>query len=67
MFPNSSPVDQVNAEYFTYAEAVSELGISKMSLWRWIRRGKVEVEKLGREVFILKSQVAMLKAERNRQ
>ena len=58
---SSTLVTQVQEKFFTYAEAAKALGISKVSLWRWIRDGKLETYRIGREVLIEKTEVERLR------
>lgn len=45
----------------TYKEAAKELDITTMTLWRWIRDGKILAVKLGRYKFIPKSEIERLR------
>lgn len=56
-------IEQIQKSYYTYGQAAEALGIGKMTLWRWIKLGKIEGEKLGREVLFEKSEVERLKRE----
>ena len=49
------------SELYTYAEAEKALGVSKGTLWRWIKKGKVKGYRLGREVLIEKAVVEPLR------
>ena len=61
---STSLVEQVQEQFYTYAQAATALGVSKVTLWHWIRRGKIEVHRLGREVLIEKRLVEELRRER---
>jgi excisionase family DNA binding protein len=54
-------VEQIEATYYTYAQAAKELGIGKMTLWRWIKSGKLQTYRIGREVLIEKEAVRALR------
>jgi len=43
------------------AEAAGELGITTMTLWRWIKRGKIIAIKLGRYTLIPASEIKRIK------
>ena len=58
---STSLVDQVVENFYTHAEAVRVLGITKPTLWRWVRKGKVKAYKLGREVLIEKKEIDALR------
>ena len=47
-------IQEVRRQFYTFPEAVLAFGISRITLWRWIRDGKVEVETIGRETLIRK-------------
>ena len=57
-------VEQVQQDFYTYAEAAKALRVSKMTMWKWIKAGKVEVHRIGREVLIEKRLVEEIKAKR---
>lgn len=38
--------------YCTRREAAQILGVSTLTIWRWLRSGKLSAEKVGREVLI---------------
>ncbi|MFH1560014.1 MAG: excisionase family DNA-binding protein [Chloroflexota bacterium] len=54
----------INVNYFTLGMAAKEIGVHKVTLWRWIRDGKLETYRVGREVLIGKDTVERLKQER---
>lgn len=45
----------------SYKDAAKELGITTMTLWRWVRDKKVIAVQLGRYKFIPKSEIERLK------
>ena len=47
----------VKDEYYTIAEACKELGVTRQTIYRWIKLGTLTVEKIGRETLIEKEQV----------
>lgn len=55
---SSNLIEQVKNDFYTYAEAARTLGITKVTLWRWIKSGKVMAYHLGREVLIEKDVIA---------
>ena len=57
----STLVSQVLRDYYTYAEAAQVIGITKVTLWRWIKAGKIPIHRLGREVLIEKKVVDRLR------
>ncbi len=45
----------LHTTFYTYAEAANALGVSKVTLWRWIKQGKIKTIRVGREVLVEKS------------
>ena len=41
--------------YFTVSEAAKEIGVTRQTISRWVREGKVPAEKIGRETLIDKT------------
>ena len=41
-------------EYMTISESAKEVGVTRQTISRWIREGKISAEKYGREMFIEK-------------
>ena len=60
----SIAIIQVQADFYTHKQATLVLGVTRKTLWRWIRDGKIQGHNLGREVFIEKAEVERIKAER---
>lgn len=53
------------ADYFyTAQEATDILGINRITIWRWIKEGKLESQKIGGVVLIPKWQVDLLKTNK---
>lgn len=60
----STLVERVLEEFYTYAETAKALGISKVALWRRVKKGFLVPHKLGREALFEKAEVERLKAGR---
>ena len=45
----------------SYKDAAKKLGITTMTLWRWVRDEKILAVKLGRYKFIPRSEIERLK------
>lgn len=54
-------VEQVRRDFYRFAEAANTLNIADVTLWRWVRDGKLEVHRIGREVLIEKKVVDALR------
>lgn len=61
---SSTLLDQIEKEYYTLGQAARELQHSPVTVWRWIRAGKLEAHRIGREVLIEREVVERLKQER---
>lgn len=42
----------ISDHYVTKAEAARKLGVNRLTIWRWIKAGRLPAEKVGREVLI---------------
>lgn len=60
----SRAIEQVRDMYFTIGNAAKELGVTRMTLWRWMQSNKLQGYRLGREIFIEKADIERLKRER---
>jgi excisionase family DNA binding protein len=49
----------------SYKDAARELGITTMTLWRWVRDNKIIAVKLGRYKFIPVSEIERIKRNRD--
>jgi excisionase family DNA binding protein len=56
--------EQIRKGYYILDEAASALQVTDVTVWRWIKSGKIRAEPLGRNVFIPKSEVERIKNER---
>ena len=48
----------------TLSDAAQDIGVSKVTLWRWERQGKLTTYRIEREVLIEKAEVERLRRER---
>ena len=49
-------------DYFYTENKVAELlGVNRITIWRWIKSGKFNIQRVGREVLIPKWEVDLLK------
>jgi len=54
------------AEYFlTASQAALRLGVARITIWRWIKEGRFNVQRIGREAFIPKWEVELIKEAKN--
>jgi len=49
-------------DYLFLYQVAEELGVSRMTLWRWIKSGRLPVYRIGREVLVARHTVAKIKA-----
>lgn len=50
----------ISDHYITLAEAAAIKGVSTVTIWRWIRAGRIPGEKVGREVLIRKDDLVQI-------
>jgi len=50
--------------FYTETEAAKAIGISRITIWRWIKQGKFDVQRFGSVVFIPKDEVELVKKRR---
>ena len=48
----STIVEQLKSEYCTLGEAAQLMAVNPATIWRWIRLGKIDAERVGREVLL---------------
>ena len=53
---------KISEYFYTEAQAARILDVNRITIWRWIRAGKFNAQKIGREVIIPKWEVELLKA-----
>lgn len=58
----SSVLEQVLVDFYTLGDAAKVVGVSRVTLWRWIKSGKLEVVRVGREVLIEKRLVETMRS-----
>jgi len=52
-------------DYFcTESQTAELLGVNRITIWRWIRKGKFNIQRIGSVVFIPKWEVELLKTKR---
>lgn len=49
------------ANYYTLGQAARAAGVNRVTLWRWIRDGKLHSERIGREVLIERKAIEALR------
>lgn len=54
---------QIADYFFTETQAAKELGVNRITIWRWINSGRFNIQRIGRIVFIPKWEVEILKTK----
>ena len=54
---------RVGEHFLTLTQAANELGLERRTIWRWIKGGKLEAQKVGNAVLIEKCLIAELKRD----
>ena len=57
----SREIDRVLQNFFRLCEAAEVLGVTRVTVWHWIKDGKIKGHRLGREVWIEKKAVEALR------
>lgn len=57
---------QISDYFYTEAQAAKQLGVNRITIWRWIKAGKLNVQKFGSVVFIPKVEIELLQENVNR-
>ncbi len=52
----------IKDEYFTISETAKELGVTRQTISRWVAKGKITTEKIGRERLIKKEDIEKYKS-----
>jgi excisionase family DNA binding protein len=47
--------------FFTASQAALELSVTRITIWRWTKEGKFNVQRIGRESLIPKWEVELIK------
>ena len=56
---------QISDYFYTEDQAANQLGINRITIWRWIKAGKLNVQKVGNVVFIPKEEINTIKTKEN--
>lgn len=49
--------------FYTETEAAKVLAVNRITIWRWIKQGRFDVQRFGSVVFIPKDEVELVKKE----
>ncbi len=52
---------QVLDYFYTESGAAEALGVNRITIWRWIKKGKLNIQRVGGVVFIPKEEVDAIK------
>jgi len=50
--------------FYTGTEAARVCSVSRITIWRWIKQGRFDVQRVGSVVFIPKDEVELVKKRR---
>lgn len=53
--------------FYTESQAAELLGVNRITIWRWIKNGRFNIQRVGSVVFIPKWEVESLKAKMTRE
>jgi excisionase family DNA binding protein len=54
---------KISEFFYTQGEAAEVLGVTSVTVWRWIKEGRLDIERIGREVLIPKWEIELLKTK----
>lgn len=57
---------QIVYYFYTEQQAAKLLGVNRITIWRWIRNGKLNTQQVGREVLIPKWEIELLQENVNK-
>ncbi len=57
---------EISDFFYTEGEAAQELTVNRLTIWRWIKAGKFNIQRIGREVLIPKWEVDLLEQARGK-
>ena len=52
---------QISEFFYTQTQMAGLLGVDRTTIWRWAKEGKVDIQRVGREVLIPKWEVELMK------
>ena len=52
---------RINDFFYTEAQAAATLNVTRVTMWRWVKQKKFDIQRVGREILIPKWQVELLK------
>ena len=56
---------QISDYFYTKGEVVKELGVNRITIWRWIKSGRLNIQRIGNVVFISKWEIELIKGSKN--
>lgn len=57
---------QISDFFYTEREATELLGVNRITIWRWIKGGRFNVQRIGSVVLIPKWEIELIKERRTR-
>ena len=54
---------QIADSFYTETQAAKTLGVNRITIWRWIKDGRFDVQRVGGVVFIPKREVELIKTK----
>lgn len=56
---------KISDYFYTVNQATKVLNINRITIWRWSKKNKLDIERVGREVLIPKWQIELIKQSRD--
>lgn len=54
---------QILDYFYTENQVAEQLGVNRITVWRWIKGGRFTIQRVGREVLIPKWEVELLRVK----
>ena len=54
---------QIAEFFYTESQVAKVLGVSRTTIWRWIKQGRFDVQRFGSVVFIPKQEVELIRTK----
>jgi len=52
--------------FYTEDQAAKEMNVNRITIWRWIKEGRFDIQRVGREVLIPKWEVELIKVKKKK-
>jgi excisionase family DNA binding protein len=57
---------QISDFFYTQIQVAELLSVDRTTIWRWAKEGKIDIQRIGREVLIPKWEVELLRLNKQK-